>query len=210
MESFKDAAAEYPAMPASVHIETEFIPIAFLQRFQKHFPIRNVLSLDFLIASVRAVKSNFELDLMRKSGELHRHILEDWVPGILHEGMSEVDLAGALYAEMLRAGHHGVARFGMLIAEVVLGHIAFGESSLYPTSFNGPGGNYGMGPAVPGLAIEKHSSTKETLFLLTLALALKGTTPIKPKLTSLGEEPQPKSFRNTGHVWISRTAWRNN
>ena len=53
MDSFKDAAAAYSEMPASVHIETEFIPIAFLQRFQKYFPIRNVLSLDFQIASVQ-------------------------------------------------------------------------------------------------------------------------------------------------------------
>ncbi len=112
-------------------------------------------ALDFQIASVRAIKSTFELGLMKRSGELHRHILEDWVPGILHEGMSEVDLAGLLYAEMLRVGHHGVARFGMFDTEVVLGHIAFGESSLYPTSFNGPGGNYGMGPAVPGIGNRK-------------------------------------------------------
>jgi Xaa-Pro aminopeptidase len=37
----------------------------------------------------------------------------------------------------------------MFDTEVLLGHVAFGESSLYPTYFNGPGGNYGLGPAVP-------------------------------------------------------------
>ncbi len=35
MDSFRDAAAAYSTMPGSVHIETEFVPIAFLQRFQK-------------------------------------------------------------------------------------------------------------------------------------------------------------------------------
>jgi Xaa-Pro dipeptidase len=190
MDSFKDAAAVYPKMPASVHIETEFIPIAFLQRFQKHFPIRNILPLDFQIASVRAVKSTFELDLMKKSGELHRRVLEDWVPSILHEGMSEVDLAGALYGEMLRVGHHGVARFGMFDTEVVLGHIAFGKSSLYPTSFNGPGGNYGMGPAVPGIGNRKTILRKGDLVFIDIGFGIEGYHTDKTLTYVFGKEPE--------------------
>ena len=190
MDSFKDAASAYPKMPASVHIETEFIPIAFLQRFQKHFPIRNILSLDFQIATGRAVKSTFELDLMKRSGELHRRILEDWVPRILHEGMSEVDLAGALYAEMLRTGHHGVARFGMFDTEVILGHIAFGVSSLYPTSFNGPGGNYGMGPAVPGLGNRKTILHKGDLVFIDIGFGIEGYHTDKTLTYIFGKEPE--------------------
>jgi Xaa-Pro dipeptidase len=189
MDSFRDAAAEYPKMPSSVHVETEFIPIAFLQRFQKYFPVRNILPLDFQIASVRAVKSMFELGLMKKSGELHRSILEDWVPRILREGMSEVDLAGALYAEMLRAGHHGVARFGMFDTEVVLGHIAFGESSLYPTSFNGPGGNYGMGPAVPGIGNRKTILRKGDLVFIDIGFGIEGYHTDKTETYVFGKEP---------------------
>jgi Xaa-Pro aminopeptidase len=190
MDSFKDAAAGYSKMPASVHIETEFIPIAFLQRFQKYFPIRNILSLDLQIASVRAVKSAFELDLMKQSGELHRHILEDRVPRILYKGMSEVDLAGSLYAEMLHAGHHGVARFGMFDTEVVLGHIAFGESSLYPTSFNGPGGNYGMGPAVPGIGNRKTILRKGDLVFIDIGFGIEGYHTDKTETYVFGKEPE--------------------
>ncbi len=189
MDSFKDAAAGYSRMPSSVHIETEFIPVAFLQRFQKHFPIRNILSLDFQVASVRAVKSKYEIDLMKKSGELHRYVLEDWVPRTLYEGMSEVDLAGALYAEMLRAGHHGVARFGMFDTEVVLGHIAFGESSLYPTSFNGPGGNYGMGPAVPGIGSRKSLLRKGDLVFIDIGFGIEGYHTDKTMTYVFGKEP---------------------
>jgi len=190
MDSFKDAAAAYSKMPATIHIETEFSPIAFLQRFQKYFPIKNVLSLDLQIASVRAVKSTFELGLMKRSGELHGHILEQWVPRILHEGISEVDLAGALYAEMLRAGHHGVARFGMFDTEVVLGHIAFGESSLYPTSFNGPGGNYGMGPAVPGIGNRKCVLAKGDLVFIDIGFGIEGYHTDKTQTYVFGKEPE--------------------
>jgi Xaa-Pro aminopeptidase len=195
MDSFKDAAAAYPKMPSTIHIETEFIPIAFLQRFQKYFPIRNISSLDLQIATVRAVKSPFELELMRKSGELHRGILEDWVPRILHEGMSEVDLAGALYAEMLRVGHHGVARFGMFDTEVVLGHIAFGESSLYPTSFNGPGGNYGMGPAVPGIGNRKAKLRQGDLIFIDIGFGIEGYHTDKTQTYVFGKKPEHAVIR---------------
>jgi Xaa-Pro aminopeptidase len=104
--------------------------------------------------------------------------------------MSEVDLAGALYAEMLRAGHHGVARFGMFDTEVVLGHIAFGESSLYPTSFNGPGGNYGMGPAVPGIGNRKTLLRKGDLVFIDIGFGIEGYHTDKTLTYVFGKEPE--------------------
>jgi Xaa-Pro aminopeptidase len=194
MDSFRDAASSNK-IPAVVHIETEIIPLAFLQRFQKHFPFRDALPLDSQIASVRAVKSIFELDLMRKSGELHRIVLEERVPGILREGMSEVDLAGELYAEMLKAGHHGVARFGMFDTEIALGHIAFGESSLYPTSFNGPGGNYGMGPAVPLLGNRNRKLAKGDLVFIDIGFGVDGYHTDKTLNYLFGKKPDKEVLR---------------
>ncbi len=174
MESFRDAAATYSVMPRQVHLETEFIPIAFLKRLQKHFPFQEALSLDSQIAYTRSVKSAYELNLIRKSGKLHRIVLEEKVPELLREGMSEVDLAGALYEQMLQLGHHGVARFGMFDTEIGIGHIAFGESSLYPTSFNGPGGNYGMSPAVPHIGNRNRKLKKGDLVFVDIGFGVDG------------------------------------
>lgn len=149
MDSFRDAAAGSGDIPSIIHVETEFLPLAYLQRFRKHFHYKDVMPLDGQVAAVRSVKSQYELDIMERCGEKHRIVLEERIPPLLKEGMSEVDLAGELYRVMLQEGHHGVARFGMFDTEIIIGHIAFGESSLYPTSFNGPGGSFGMGPAVP-------------------------------------------------------------
>jgi Xaa-Pro aminopeptidase len=195
MESFRDATASLGAMPSAVHIETEVIPVAFLQRFQKHFPIRKILPLDAQIAYTRAVKSNYELDLMKKSGELHRITLEERVPGLLHEGMSEVDLVGALYAQMLQEGHHGVARFGMFDTEIAIGHIAFGESSLYPTSFNGPGGNYGMGPAVPLIGNRNRKLAKGDLVFIDIGFGFEGYHTDKTLTYMFSKEPDENILR---------------
>jgi Xaa-Pro dipeptidase len=189
MDSFRDAATGFGNIPSSVHIETEFIPVAFLQRFQKHFPFRQILSLDTQIATARAVKSKYELNIMIKSGELHRIVLEERVPEMLYEGMSEVDLAGALYAQMLHEGHQGVIRFGMFDTEVAIGHIAFGESSLYPTSFNGPGGNYGMGPAVPLLGNRKRKLLKGDLVFIDIGFGIDGYHTDKTLTYIFGKNP---------------------
>jgi Xaa-Pro dipeptidase len=149
MNSYRNAAGSIDKIPETIYLETEVVPIALYNRFQKYFPFKNVKSLDKVIATVRSVKSEYELTLMRKAGKIHEHVLEDIVPRILNEGMTEAELAADLFKVMIDEGHHGVTRFGMFDTEIVLGQIGFGESSIYPSYFNGPGGNYGMSPSVP-------------------------------------------------------------
>ena len=57
MSSYRDAAQAYSQLPGEVHLETEFVPLAMFQRFQKHFPFTSYKSLDFQIAQIRALKS---------------------------------------------------------------------------------------------------------------------------------------------------------
>ncbi|MEN6341297.1 MAG: Xaa-Pro peptidase family protein [Methanospirillum sp.] len=149
MRSYRDAAASMGAIPTTVYLETEQVPLAAFGRLQKHFPFRDVKAVDREILQVRAVKSAYELRLMERAGAIHRRVLEDRMPGILREGMSEAELTSELYALMMDEGHHGIVRFGMFESEIVLGLIGFGESSIYPTYLDSPGGNAGMAPAVP-------------------------------------------------------------
>ena len=149
MESYRDAAVTMKKLPDTVYLEKEIVPIAMLQRFQKYFPFSVIESADLQIGKVRSIKSRYELALMEESGKIHQRVTEELVPDLLREGMSEMEFFTELYSLLIHQGHHGVARFGMFDTESILGQIAFGESSIYPTSFNGPGGNYGMSPAVP-------------------------------------------------------------
>lgn len=151
MGSFRDAAQSIGKFSSEVYMETEVVPLALYQRFQKAFQFTGVQPLDKEIAWVRAVKSPYELARMEESGKIHQRILVERVPQILRESISEAEFAAELYAIMIEEGHHGVARFGMFDTEMVLGQLGFGESSIYPSYFNGPGGNYGISPAVPVL-----------------------------------------------------------
>ena len=187
MNSFRDAAKNLDKLPGTVHLETEVVPMALYQRFNKHFPFNNFKSLDLVIAAVRAVKSEYELSLMRKAGKIHQHVLEDMVPEMLHAGMSEADLASELFRVMIKEGHHGVTRFGMFDTEMFLGQIGFGESSIYPTYFNGPGGNYGMSPAVPLIGSRDRKLQRGDLVFVDIGCGFEGYNTDKTMTYMYGE-----------------------
>lgn len=174
MSSFRDAAAAMKSIPSTVFLETEKVPLALYQRFNKHFPFSKFRPVDAQLAVVRAVKSPFELSLMEQSGAIHRRVMEELAPKILREGMSEAELCAELFSLLIAAGHHGVARFGMFDTDVVVGQIAFGESAIYPSCFDGAGGNFGMSPAVPMLGSRERKLKSGDLVYLDIGCGIDG------------------------------------
>lgn len=174
MNSYRDAAASYSQLPDTVYLETEFVPLAVYNRFRKHFPFQDYRPLDAQIAATRAVKSPWEIQYMEQAGAIHQRVLEEMVPQILREGMSEADLAAELYALMVKEGHQGTARFGMLDTEIVVAQLGFGDSSLYPTNFDGPGGNRGLNAAVPSLGSRERKLRKGDLVFVDMAIGVNG------------------------------------
>lgn len=174
MNSYKDAAVEYPNFNGSVHLETEFTPLAMIERFKKYFPFSNIFSLDYQVSMVRAIKSEWEMSWMMKTGKMHEKIFEVEIPKILKEGMSEVELASQIYAIMLKEGHMGSARFNMFDTEMPIAQLGFGISSLYPSSFNGPGGHFGMYAAMPGIGSHNTFLKKGDYVFVDFGVAING------------------------------------
>ncbi|NLB77521.1 MAG: aminopeptidase P family protein [Clostridiaceae bacterium] len=191
MESYRDAVGT-TKLPETCHIEAEIIPIAFLQRFQKYFPFKNIKSADKQINKTRSVKSSYELSLMEISGTKHRYVLEECVPRILRKGMSEIDLVTELYSVMVREGHHGVARFAMFETDIGVGQIGFGDSSIYPVFFNGPGGNRVISPAVPIMGRRERKLAKGDLVFIDIGFGVDGYHTDKT-MTYMYGRPLPES-----------------
>ncbi len=176
MDSFRDAqiSDNKGKVPSKVYLETEIVPLALYQRLHKYFPFEEVKSVDAYIASIRSVKSEYELSLIERSGEIHRKVLEEQVPKMLREGMSEAELATELFGALMEEGYQGITRFGMFNTEMMLGHIGFGESSIYPSYFNGPGGNYGLSPAVPIFGSRDRKLKKGDLVFIDIGCGVDG------------------------------------
>jgi Xaa-Pro dipeptidase len=112
--------------------------------------------------------------MIETSGSQHARLLNEVVPGILREGMSETDFFAEVYENMIKLGHHGVSRFAMPQMELVLGQLGFGENALYPTNFNGPGGMKGMSPAVPIIGDRHRLLKKGDIVFLDVGFGFNG------------------------------------
>ncbi|MBF4474952.1 M24 family metallopeptidase [Methanobacterium formicicum] len=174
MKSFRDAKKEFKTLPDTVYLETEVVPLALYQRFNKHFPFKDFKPVDQQLATVRAVKSDYELSLMRKSGKIHQRVAEDLLPDVLQEGMSEADLAVTIFKTLVEEGHDGLTRFGMFDNEMVVGHVGFGDSSIYPTYFDGASGTRGLSPAAPVLGSRQRKLKKGDLVFVDVGCAFNG------------------------------------
>jgi len=174
MESYRDAAEVAGRELGNTLVETEIITLAILERLKKYFSINQMFSADNIIFEVRAVKSEYELELIKDSGRKHQKLLDEVVPSILREGMSELEFSAELFNQMLKNGFHGVSRFFRFQTEMVAGQVGFGENSLYPTSFDGPGGMKGMSAAVPILGSRDRYLKKGDLVFVDIGFGVEG------------------------------------
>ena len=174
MQSYRTPAEAMGCIPRIGWLESEQVTLAQYQRLRKYFPFEEVRSIDSLVADLRSIKSPYEQRLMERAGSIHRHVLEDLAPALLREGMSEADFSAELYTVMVREGHHGIVRFGIAGAEIMLGLIGFGESSIYPTYLDSPGGNAGLSPAVPLLGSRDRKLKRGDLIFIDIGCGYHG------------------------------------
>lgn len=195
MQTYRDVAADVVtsvgSLPDTVHLEAEFVPLAMYERLKKYFGFEVFKSMDACISKARSVKSSYELDLMIKAGNIHRIVLEEGVPALLKADMTEIELAAKVFEALVGEGHDGIARFNMFDTEILLGHIAFGESSLYPTYFNGPGGNYGLSPAMQMMGSRKRRLCDGDLVFIDTGCSFEGYQSDKT-MTYVFGKPIPK------------------
>ncbi len=198
MDGYRDAAKALGAECRRTYLETEIATVAVVERLKRAFAMEAVLPVDRTVLEVRMIKSVYEIACMEEAGRLHRRFLDDVLPGLLEEGMSEVDLTGRVYDEMLRFGGHGVARFSMFQNEVGTGQIAFGESGLVRTSFDGPGGGLGMSPAVPFIGSRERCLRVGDLVFVDCGFGIDGYHSDCTQVYRFGAEPTEEMVRLHG------------
>jgi Xaa-Pro aminopeptidase len=174
MRSFRDISETISTLPDTLYLDTANATLEWYGLFSKYMPFKNVLPLDRVILNTRAVKSLYELEFMRHAGAAVDRLSRERLPELLRVGISEVDLGAELYAVLLKNGFHGVSRFSMLNVDAILGHVAFSESPLYPSSFNGAAGINGLCPAVPVLGNRDRFLHEGDLIYIDLGVGIDG------------------------------------
>ncbi len=191
MTGYKDMLQSLPEDLGKTYIDMDIFPLIALDRLKKYFNISAIKPIDRLMQSVRSVKSPYELQLIEESGKCHEKLFEE-IPGLLKEGMTEAELTGEIYNLMIKLGYQGISRFNMFQTEMVVGQLGFGESSLYPSSFDGPAGMKGMYPAVSIVGSRERRLKKGDLVFVDIGFGIKGYHTDKTQVFSFGAAADEK------------------
>ena len=178
MKNFRDLASQLASagshLPDTLYLDTAQATLEWHGLFSKHIPFTNILPADKVLLQARAVKSAYELDRIKRSGALAEHMLIEHLPKMINDTTTEATAVADLYALCVRNGHHGVSRFSMKNTDVTLGHICFGDNSLYPSVFNGASGSPGYSPAVPTLGSPVRTACAGDLIYADISLCVEG------------------------------------
>jgi len=135
------------AQPRSLGLELDVLPTNMYFNYQRLFQDAEIVDLSPPIRLIRAVKSSYEINIMRRAAELSDQVARH-VPNILQEGMSELELAGKVEAEARRLGHQGVVRMRLWGSEMFYGHLMSGATGAVPSYLASPTGGVGASPAM--------------------------------------------------------------
>lgn len=174
MNSFRDMAGAVNNTAKTVWLEKNSMPIGFFELFNRYFGFEKVEAIDPHLLALRAVKSDFEIQKIRQAGKIHAEIMEQVVPQILREGMSEAELCSQLLKMFIDAGADGMARFNAHDTSFLLGYVGFGDSSIFPTNFDGPDGNAGLNAAAPFMGSRERRLQKGDLVFIDVGCGYEG------------------------------------
>lgn len=133
--------------PGSLGLELDVLPTTLYFTYRKLFSGTDVKDISMAIRLQRAVKSSYELAIMRRAAEFSDQVL-GWVPNILRPGISELEMAGLVEAEARRLGHQGVIRMRLWGSEMFYGHLLSGPTAAVPSYLSSPTGGTGASPAI--------------------------------------------------------------
>ena len=140
------------------------VPLSIYRKLQSIFPHTEFQDIGPTLAMVRAVKSAYEVALMREAGTRHGQIFAE-IPGRVSPGMTEWQLGSAIHGEMLKRGFTGLTRLAAFNSELFAGVVSFGDSGNYPTASVGPDGLLGLGSAFPLLGGSRRLGHGDVIFV---------------------------------------------
>lgn len=179
--------AEGYSRPRRIGLELDVLPTNLYFTYRKLFADAEMVDISLPIRMIRAVKSEYELGLMRQAAAFSDRVAA-CVPDVLREGMSELEVAGLVEAEARKLGHQGIVRMRLWGSEMFYGHLMSGPSAAVPSFLSSPTGGTGASPAVaqgPGYrTIRRHEPV-----LVDYVFAYNGYLSDHARIFSIGEVP---------------------
>ena len=135
-------------IPDSIATELDVLPVKEYFILCEHFKGCPISDGSRLVKDVRKIKSEWEIQMMRKAGEIGLEVYNE-AREFLREGLSEVEFAGMMELHAKKMGHEGLIRVRSMNYEAYSWHILSGWSGAIVSQSDSPMGGLGMSPAFP-------------------------------------------------------------
>jgi Xaa-Pro aminopeptidase len=174
--------------PAVMGMELDVLPANNYLYYRKLFPGLDIRDVSTAIRLVRAVKSDYELNLIRQAAAFSDQVAEAF-PSLLKAGMTEIELAGKIEAHARRLGHQGIVRMRLWGAEMFYGHLMAGPAAAEPSYLASPTGGAAVSAAVAQGPSFRKIRRNEPI-LLDYVFAWKGYISDHTRIYVIGRPPQ--------------------
>jgi Xaa-Pro aminopeptidase len=174
-------------LPQTIGLELDVLPTNLYFSYQQLFEGKDLVDISHQIRLVRTIKSPYEIEIMRRAANLSDQVAAR-IPELLHEGITELELAGQVEAEARKRGHQGIVRMRLWGSEMFFGHLMAGAAGAVPSFLASPTGGIGASPAVAQGASFRPIQRHEPL-VVDYVFALNGYYSDHARIFSIGDLP---------------------
>jgi Xaa-Pro aminopeptidase len=175
-------------LPSNLGLELDVLPARDYFKYQEFFPGAKFMDVSSILREARKIKSPYEIDLMRKAGEIGKKVYQE-AQKILKKGMTEIEFGGYLEAVAKRYGHEGLLRVRSLNYEAYTWHVLSGITGGIVSQSDSPMGGLGLSPAFPVGASLKKMKAHEPI-LVDFGTCYHGYQADETRMFSIGKMKQ--------------------
>jgi Xaa-Pro dipeptidase len=176
------------AKPKFIGMELDVVPVLTADRFRNSLGDCIISNATPLIRNVRAVKSDYEINIMKDAALIVDQVCKR-APDVIREGMTDLELAAELEFVARKAGHQGLVRMRGFNNELFYAHVFSGSDSAVPTYSDTPLGGMGLNPSFPQGASYKKIRRHEPI-TVDFSGIFDGYIVDQTRMFSLGELPE--------------------
>jgi len=174
-------------LPKTLGMELDVLPVNLYSLYQTIFSHTKIVDVSVDIRLIRAVKSSYELDLIKQAAKYSDQVAAKVVE-FLEVGKSEVALAGELEGYARSLGHQGIVRMRLWGSELFYGHLLSGPAAAVPSYLASPTGGEGVSPLIGQGAGFKRIARDETI-LFDYVFGWKGYLSDHTRIFCIGSLP---------------------
>ena len=135
-------------LPKILLTENDSVSYNEYRRLQAIFPDSKLENATPLIRATRALKSDYEIDALKRSAKAHTAVYEK-IPAMYESGMTDLDLSIEIERETRKHGSLGIFRIFGQSMEIFMGSVIAGDNADTPSPYDFALGGGGLDSSIP-------------------------------------------------------------